>query len=78
MKAFFDEERALKEENVRLQRRLIREVERREAISRQLSESESSLEIEDERQFNERYKHGTSPAPYSPSPTRRSLSPARK
>ena len=77
MKAIVDEEKALKEENIRLQRRLIREVERREAISRQLSESESSLEIEDERHFNERYKHGSSPAPYSPSPTHRSLSPGR-
>ena len=44
-----EEERALKEENVRLQRRLMRETERREQLSRQLSESESSLEMEDER-----------------------------
>ena len=44
-----EEERALKEENVRLQRRLLRETERREQLSRQLSESESSLEMEDER-----------------------------
>ena len=75
MQALVDEERALKEENVRLQRRLLREVEKREAISRQLSESESSLEMEDERQFNERFRHGSSPTPYSPSPTRRSVSP---
>jgi len=44
-----EEERALKEENVRLQRRLLRETERREQLTRQLSESESSLEMEDER-----------------------------
>ena len=44
-----EEERALKEENIRLQRRLLRETERREQLSRQLSESESSLEMDDER-----------------------------
>ena len=49
-----EEERALKEENIRLQRRLLRETERREQLSRQLSESESSLEMEDERCVRER------------------------
>ena len=44
-----EEEKALKEENVRLHRRLLRETERREQLSRQLSESESSLEMDDER-----------------------------
>ena len=44
-----EEEKALKEENVRLQRRLLRETERREQMRRQLSESESSLEMDDER-----------------------------
>ncbi len=44
-----EEERALKEENVKLQRRLQREKQRREDLTRQLSESESSLEMEDER-----------------------------
>jgi coiled-coil domain-containing protein 6 len=78
IRAVVIEEKALREENVRLQRRLMREVEKREAISRQLSESESSLEMEDERMFNERYRHASSPTPYSPSPTRRSLSPACK
>lgn len=39
----------MREENVRLQRKLQREVERREALCRQLSESESSLEMDDER-----------------------------
>ncbi|XP_062514991.1 coiled-coil domain-containing protein 6-like [Corticium candelabrum] len=51
--AFEEEEKAIQEENVRLQRRLILEIERRENLSRQLSESESSLEMEDERHFNE-------------------------
>ena len=78
IRAVVGEEKALREENLRLQRRLVREVERREAISRQLSESESSLEMEDERIFNERCRHTSSPTPYSPSPTRRSLSPACK
>lgn len=44
-----DEEKALKEENMRLQRRLLRETERREQMTRQLSESESSLEMDEER-----------------------------
>jgi coiled-coil domain-containing protein 6 len=43
------EERQFKEENIRLQRRLLLEQERRENLGRQLSESESSLEMEDER-----------------------------
>eukprot|EP00118_Oscarella_pearsei_P025291 m.307933 g.307933 ORF g.307933 m.307933 type:complete len:474 (+) comp43036_c0_seq1:2-1423(+) len=53
MTAFEVDERAVQEENLRLQRRLMLEIERREALSRQLSESESSLEMEDERHFNE-------------------------
>ena len=64
----------LREENLRLQRRLLRETERREQLSRQLSESESSLEMDEERQFNERARFAGSPVSYSPSPTRRSLS----
>ncbi len=44
-----EEEKALKEENVKLQRRLQREKQRREDLTRQLSASESSLEMEDER-----------------------------
>jgi coiled-coil domain-containing protein 6 len=71
-----DEERMLREENLRLQRRLLRETERREQLSRQLSESESSLEMDEERQFNERARFAGSPVSYSPSPTRRSLSPS--
>lgn len=39
----------MREENLRLQRKLQREMERREALCRQLSESESSLEMDDER-----------------------------
>lgn len=39
----------MREENIRLQRKLQREMERREALCRQLSESESSLEMDDER-----------------------------
>ena len=63
----------LREENLRLQRRLMRETERREQLSRQLSESESSLEMDEERQFNERARFAGSPVSYSPSPTRRSV-----
>ena len=63
----------LREENLRLQRRLLRETERREQLSRQLSESESSLEMDEERQFNERARYAGSPVSYSPSPTRRFL-----
>lgn len=53
MSKFEHEESNLREENVRLQRKLLLEMERREHLSRQLSESESSLEMDDERHFNE-------------------------
>lgn len=43
------EEKHMKEENTRLRRRLQQEAERREEICRNLSESESSLEIDTER-----------------------------
>lgn len=49
MQVVEEEEKALREENIRLQRRLLRETERREQLTRQLSESESSLEMDDER-----------------------------
>ena len=49
MMMFEKEEHQLKEENIRLQRKLVLEMERREALSRQLSESESSLEMDEER-----------------------------
>ncbi|XP_002735394.1 coiled-coil domain-containing protein 6-like [Saccoglossus kowalevskii] len=71
------EEKQIKEENLRLQRKLLMEMERREALGRQLSESESSLEMDDERHFNEMASHGSlrprtvsSPIPYSPSSSR--------
>ncbi|OON14445.1 hypothetical protein X801_09765, partial [Opisthorchis viverrini] len=53
MPVYESEERSAVEENRRLRKLLQMERERREALSRQLSESESSLEMEDERQFNE-------------------------
>ncbi|KAA3677091.1 coiled-coil domain-containing protein 6 [Paragonimus westermani] len=53
MPLYESEERSAAEENRRLRKLLQVEKERREALSRQLSESESSLEMEDERQFNE-------------------------
>jgi len=49
----------MREENVRLQRKLQREVERREALCRQLSESESSLEMDDERYKQPKVSHVT-------------------
>ncbi|KAJ8022981.1 Coiled-coil domain-containing protein 6 [Holothuria leucospilota] len=83
MAQLLQEERELKEENLHLQRKLLLEQERREALSRHLSESESSLEMDDERQFNEMAMMGhrprtiSSPIPYSPSPSpNRSISPA--
>lgn len=53
MQRIASEERHIREENLRLQRKLQLEVERREALCRQLSESESSLEMEEERHYNE-------------------------
>ena len=49
LQAMIDGEKTLKDENIRLQRKLQRETERSEALSRALSESESSLEIDEER-----------------------------
>jgi len=59
------EEKEIRDENVRLQRRLQMEVDRREALYRHLSESESSLEMDDERHFNEttRVRTVSSPLP---------------
>uniref|UniRef100_H2ZNC8 Coiled-coil domain-containing protein 6 n=1 Tax=Ciona savignyi TaxID=51511 RepID=H2ZNC8_CIOSA len=45
---FLSEEKNLREENARLHHQLLLETERREALSRQLSESESSLEMDEE------------------------------
>lgn len=53
MNQFAMEERQIREENLRLQRRLQLEMDRRESLCRHLSESESSLEMEDERHFHE-------------------------
>lgn len=55
MAQYLEEERHMREENLRLQRKLQREMERREALCRQLSESESSLEMDDERFVFSRY-----------------------
>lgn len=78
------EEKNIRDENVRLQRRLQMETERREALCRHLSESESSLEMDEERHFNEMSSQGqmiprsrtmSSPIPYNPSTGSRPLSP---
>ena len=55
------EEKAIRDENLRLQRRLQLELDRREALCRHMSESESSLEMDDERLFN-RVRTLSSPA----------------
>jgi len=49
MAQYAEEERQIREENVRLQRKLQLEIDRREQLCRHLSESESSLEMDDER-----------------------------
>ena len=49
MAQYVEDERHIREENVRLQRKLQMEIERREQLCRHLSESESSLEMDDER-----------------------------
>jgi hypothetical protein len=59
------EEQSIREENIRLQRRLQMEVDRREALCRHLSESESSLEMDDERHFNESSRVRTISSPVS-------------
>ena len=58
MAEYAKEEKDIKGENLRLQRRLQLEMERREALCRQLSESESSIEMEEERVYNELSFHG--------------------
>ncbi|KAG8035282.1 hypothetical protein G9C98_004530 [Cotesia typhae] len=84
MQRYVNEEKHIKEENLRLQRKLQLEVERREALCRHLSESESSLEMEEERHYNEIVMSGSnirnrtvsSPVPHNPSPSSsRPLSP---
>lgn len=49
MAQYAQEEKHAREENLRLQRQLHMEIERRENLCRHLSESESSLEMDDER-----------------------------
>jgi len=56
MEEFIREEQDIRNENLRLQRKLQLEVDRREQLCRQLSESESSLEMDEERALNERMK----------------------
>lgn len=76
MQQFAQEEKCIREENLRLQRKLQLEVERREALCRHLSESESSLEMEEERLYNEnifgpqRQRTISSPVQHSPSGSR--------
>merc|ERR1712088_645010 len=62
MAAYAKEEQDIREENLRLQRRLQLEMERREALCRHLSESESSLEMEEERAYNEHGFHHLPPS----------------
>lgn len=49
MATYAEDEKTIREQNLRLTRKLQMEVERREALCRHLSESESSLEMDDER-----------------------------
>ncbi len=58
MAEFSREEKHIREENLRLQRKLQLEMDRREALCRHLSESESSLEMEEERVVNEMKLYG--------------------
>lgn len=67
---------------MRLQQKLQAEVERRERLCRHLSESESSLEMDEERFYNENFNLAnqrqrtiSSPVPNSPSSSSRPLSP---
>lgn len=76
MSEFEKEEKHIREENLRLQRKLQLEMERREALCRHLSESESSLEMEEERVVNEMMLTGAGMNPGSlPSRSRTVSSP---
>ncbi|XP_063711659.1 coiled-coil domain-containing protein 6-like [Symsagittifera roscoffensis] len=66
LKEVTKEEDALRAEKLLLERKLAREKERSDALNKQLSESESSLEIDDERHFNESRKSASSPIPVVP------------
>lgn len=61
LQQFAQEEKTIREENLRLQQKLKQEVERREALCRHLSESESSLEMDEERIYNENALPNTIP-----------------
>ena len=52
MERYAEEERQIRQENIRLQRKLQMEIERREQMCRRLSESESSIEMDEERSVN--------------------------
>jgi len=51
MERYAEEERQIRQENIRLQRKLQMEIERREQLCRRLSESESTIEMDEERWF---------------------------
>jgi hypothetical protein len=68
MQRYATEERNIREENLRLQRKLQLEMDRREALCRHLSESESSLEMEEERHYNEAIIGGVAPGTSSTAP----------
>lgn len=77
LQQFAQEEKSIREENMRLQQKLQAEVERRERLCRHLSESESSLEMDEERFYNENFNLAnqrqrtiSSPVPNSPSSSR--------
>jgi len=64
MKSMENEEKSLREENFRLQRKLNMEVERREALHRHLSESDVSVEMDDD-SYRYRPDQSASPGPYN-------------
>lgn len=66
MVQYMQEEKHIREENLRLQRKLQLETERRENLCRHLSESESSLEMDEERHFHEMATGHPLPFPTSP------------
>jgi len=76
------EEGRLREENLKLSRQLYWEREQRRQLSRALSESNSSLEMDEERHMNEQLSQGinpltlSSPGGYGMAPSGRSPSPA--
>ena len=74
MRDYTQEEKHVREENLRLQRKLQLEMERREALCRHLSESESSLEMEEERVVNEMMLSGGQGHPLSAVHRSRTLS----